>query len=87
MQLSNTFEVKQPVEAVWEAFADVQSVARCLPGADRSLQHCRVPDNWHYGFPQPPSCQSNTDRNSSSPMPGSTSGRYSMAIITSSIAA
>jgi carbon-monoxide dehydrogenase small subunit len=34
MQLSNTFEVKRPVAAVWEAFGDVASVAQCLPGAD-----------------------------------------------------
>jgi len=34
MQLTNTFEVKQPVDAVWAAFADVYSVAQCLPGAD-----------------------------------------------------
>ncbi len=34
MQLNNTFEVKQPADAVWAAFADVHSVAQCLPGAD-----------------------------------------------------
>ncbi|MDH3464054.1 MAG: SRPBCC family protein [Acidimicrobiia bacterium] len=33
MQLSNTFEVKRPVDTVWAAFADVTSVAQCLPGA------------------------------------------------------
>ncbi|MDH3518093.1 MAG: SRPBCC family protein [Acidimicrobiia bacterium] len=33
MQLSNTFEVKRPVDTVWAAFADVPSVAQCLPGA------------------------------------------------------
>jgi carbon-monoxide dehydrogenase small subunit len=34
MQLTNTFEVKRPVDAVWNAFADVPAVAQCLPGAD-----------------------------------------------------
>ncbi len=33
MQLTNTFEVGRPVDAVWAAFADVPSVAQCLPGA------------------------------------------------------
>ena len=34
MKLTNTFEVKRPVDAVWHAFADVPAVAQCLPGAD-----------------------------------------------------
>lgn len=34
MKLTNTFEVKRPADDVWEAFADVPSVAQCLPGAD-----------------------------------------------------
>jgi carbon monoxide dehydrogenase subunit G len=34
MQLTNRFEVKRPVDAVWKAFADVPAVAQCLPGAD-----------------------------------------------------
>ncbi len=34
MQLTNTFDVKRPVDAVWNAFADVPAVAQCLPGAD-----------------------------------------------------
>ncbi len=34
MQLTNTFEVKRSVDAVWDAFADVPAVAQCLPGAE-----------------------------------------------------
>ena len=34
MKLTNTFEVSRPVTAVWGAFADVPSVAQCLPGAE-----------------------------------------------------
>ncbi len=34
MQLSNTFAVNRPVDAVWTAFADVPAVAQCLPGAN-----------------------------------------------------
>jgi carbon-monoxide dehydrogenase small subunit len=34
MKLTNTFEVKRPVDTVWNAFADVPAVAQCLPGAD-----------------------------------------------------
>ena len=34
MTLTNAFELGRPVDDVWEAFADVPSVAQCLPGAD-----------------------------------------------------
>ena len=33
MLVSNEFEVKQPVDKVWEFFQDVPRVAACLPGA------------------------------------------------------
>ncbi|MFC7495750.1 MULTISPECIES: SRPBCC family protein [unclassified Nocardioides] len=34
MRISNEFEVGQPIEKVWEFFADIPGVAACLPGAD-----------------------------------------------------
>ena len=34
MKISNQFEVKRPVDAVWEMFQDVPSVVHCLPGAE-----------------------------------------------------
>lgn len=34
MKIANTFEVRRPVDTVWDAFADVPSVAQCLPGAE-----------------------------------------------------
>src|SRR6478735_5511964 len=34
MQISNEFEVGQPIEKVWEFFGDIPGVAACLPGAD-----------------------------------------------------
>lgn len=33
MQLTHSFDVARPLQAVWEAFQDVPSVAQCLPGA------------------------------------------------------
>lgn len=34
MLVSNEFEVKQPLDKVWEFFQDVPAVAACLPGAE-----------------------------------------------------
>ena len=34
MNLEQSFEVKAPVEAVWETLIDVERVAPCLPGAE-----------------------------------------------------
>lgn len=34
MKISHEFEVARPVDAVWEFFQDVPSVAQCLPGAE-----------------------------------------------------
>lgn len=34
MLVSNEFEVKQPLDKVWEFFQDVPAVASCLPGAE-----------------------------------------------------
>jgi carbon monoxide dehydrogenase subunit G len=34
MKIANDFEVARPVDAVWEFFQDVPSVAQCLPGAE-----------------------------------------------------
>ncbi|MDE0066707.1 MAG: SRPBCC family protein [Acidimicrobiaceae bacterium] len=34
MQITNEFEVDQPIGAVWEFFGDIPAVAECLPGAD-----------------------------------------------------
>ncbi|MEA2331865.1 MAG: uncharacterized protein QOH58_2003 [Thermoleophilaceae bacterium] len=34
MNLQHSFEVKAPLERVWEALIDVQRVAPCLPGAE-----------------------------------------------------
>ena len=34
MQISNEFEVGQPIESVWEFFGDIPGVAACLPGAE-----------------------------------------------------
>lgn len=33
MNITNQFEVKRPVDAVWAMFQDVPAVAQCLPGA------------------------------------------------------
>lgn len=33
MKISNEFEVKRPIDTVWETFQDVPTVAECLPGA------------------------------------------------------
>ena len=33
MEIQKSFELSQPPERVWDAFADVQLVADCLPGA------------------------------------------------------
>lgn len=34
MQITQEFEVAQPVAAVWDFFQDVPAVAQCLPGAE-----------------------------------------------------
>jgi uncharacterized protein len=34
MKLEHSFEVKAPLERVWEALVDVERVAPCLPGAE-----------------------------------------------------
>lgn len=34
MKITNEFEVARPVDAVWDLFQDVPSVAQCLPGAE-----------------------------------------------------
>ncbi len=34
MIITNTFEVNQPVERVWEFFDDIPGVAACLPGTE-----------------------------------------------------
>lgn len=34
MQITNEFEVDQPIGAVWEFFGDIPAVAACLPGTD-----------------------------------------------------
>jgi carbon monoxide dehydrogenase subunit G len=34
MEISNEFDVGQPVEKVWEFFGDIPGVAACLPGAE-----------------------------------------------------
>lgn len=34
MKLEHSFEVKAPIDAVWEALIDVERVAPCLPGAE-----------------------------------------------------
>ena len=34
MDLTNSFEVRQPVETVWDFFGNVPAVASCLPGAE-----------------------------------------------------
>lgn len=34
MQISNEFDVAQPIDRVWEFFGDIPGVAACLPGAD-----------------------------------------------------
>lgn len=34
MKISNEFQVKRPIDAVWEIFQDVPSVVHCLPGAE-----------------------------------------------------
>lgn len=38
MLIKTDFEVNQPVEAVWQFFADIPQVAKCLPGAELSEQ-------------------------------------------------
>ncbi|MEM7341061.1 MAG: SRPBCC family protein [Actinomycetota bacterium] len=34
MQITNEFEVAQPLDKVWEFFGDIPQVAACLPGAE-----------------------------------------------------
>ncbi len=34
MKISHEFEVHRPIDAVWDMFQDVPSVAQCLPGAE-----------------------------------------------------
>ena len=34
MKLEQSFEVRAPVERVWETLIDVERVAPCLPGAE-----------------------------------------------------
>lgn len=34
MKITNEFEVRQSIDAVWEFFGDIPQVAACLPGAD-----------------------------------------------------
>ena len=34
MQITNEFEVGQPIDAVWEFFGDIPQVASCLPGTE-----------------------------------------------------
>lgn len=34
MQITNEFEVDQPIGTVWEFFGDIPAVAECLPGTD-----------------------------------------------------
>ena len=34
MEITQEFEVAQPIEKVWTAFQDVPSMAQCLPGAE-----------------------------------------------------
>ncbi len=36
MKITNEFEVKSPIDVVWDAFQDVPTVAECLPGASIS---------------------------------------------------
>lgn len=45
MQITNEFEVGQPIDAVWEFFGDIPQVASCLPGTE--LTDELGPD--HYG--------------------------------------
>ena len=45
MQITNEFEVAQPIDAVWEFFGDIPQVASCLPGTE--LTDELGPD--HYG--------------------------------------
>lgn len=39
MKLEQSFEVKAPLEKVWEALIDVERVAPCLPGAEITEAH------------------------------------------------
>ncbi len=39
MKISQEFEVTKPVDAVWDFFQDVPSVAQCLPGAELTEDH------------------------------------------------
>jgi carbon monoxide dehydrogenase subunit G len=34
MKITQTFEVKRPVQVVWDFFQDIPEVAQCLPGAE-----------------------------------------------------
>ena len=34
MKLEHSFDVKAPLERVWQALIDVERVAPCLPGAE-----------------------------------------------------
>lgn len=38
MQITNQFEVAQPLEAVWDFFGDVPQVAACLPGTELTTE-------------------------------------------------
>lgn len=45
MEITNEFEVDQPIEMVWEFFGDIPAVASCLPGTDLTDEL----DEDHYG--------------------------------------
>ena len=38
MQITNQFQVAQPLDAVWDFFGDAPQVAACLPGADLTTE-------------------------------------------------
>lgn len=38
MQITNQFQVAQPLEAVWDFFGDVPQVAACLPGTELTTE-------------------------------------------------
>lgn len=39
MKITQEFEVGRPIDAVWEFFQDIPSVAQCLPGAELTTDH------------------------------------------------
>ncbi|MEE8331091.1 MAG: hypothetical protein V3R84_04905 [Acidimicrobiia bacterium] len=43
VKISNEFEVKRPVDDVWEMFQDVPSVAQCLAGAEITEDRVTTP--------------------------------------------